>query len=63
MLTQNQDRDLDHVRKKFTGLPMHLEENQRLLRDYLKHETGLSHQDAMKITTRLRNEVMRGRYK
>lgn len=63
MISEKQDRDLDGLRKKFDGLPMDQEDNQRLLKDYLRHETGLSHQDAMKITTRLRNEVMRGRYK
>lgn len=63
MISEAQDRDLDGVRKKFQGLNMSREDNQRLLKDYLKHEVGLSHADAMKITTRLRNEVVRGRYK
>lgn len=63
MISEAQDRDLDGVRKKFQGLNMSREDNQRLLKDYLKHEVGLSHSDAMKITTRLRNEVVRGRYK
>lgn len=63
MISEAQDRDLDGLRKKFEGLPMNEEENLRLMFDYLKHETGLTHQDAMKITTRIRNEACRGRYK
>ena len=63
MISEAQDRDLDGLRKKFEGLSMFDESNLRLMRDYLKFEVGLSHSDSMKITTRLRNEALRGRYK
>ena len=63
MISEAQDRDLDGLRKKFEGLSMEDEDTLRLMKDYIKHEVGLSHTDAMRITTRLRNEAVRGRYK